>query len=284
MMSKVVVSCALVLSSLLALCWYPLSVISKTHLVDTQILFYAFASAALLSLPFLFKQASRWRPHAPLLVCFAIISSLANTLLQYSLLAGDSFVVISVFCITLSCLLFFFKTESNMTATLFIALSIVVAAIMMLFLFGGGMKYHWTEWGAVIIALLFFGLLRLEQHSKVIPLGSKLAASLLGSTWLVGMITIFSERFSSYMQDNAVGFSVIYGSLFMMPIMAAVLYVLSIKRSGYVWLWLSLLLSVNLVDRFLGSEGTSLVSVSLLIGLLAFAIFLQIFRSGASHS
>lgn len=262
MMNKITIFCALVLSSSLALCWYPLGVISKTHLVNTQILFYAFASAALLSLPLLFTQARRWRPYTPLLICFAVISSLGNTLLQYSLLEGDTLAVISIFCTVLSCFFLFTKTELNITFNYIINLFIVVSAILMLFLLGDGLRDHWTEWASGAAALLFFCVLRLEKHSAAIPLGSKLSASLIGSTWLIGMITIFSERFSSYIQDNAVNFSIIYGLLCLMPITAATLYILSCRRAGYTLLWPSLMLVISFISAFLNTETA--VSLSLL--------------------
>jgi hypothetical protein len=258
MMNKIIVSFALVLSSLLALCWYPLGIISKTHLVNTQILFYAFASAALLTVPLLFIQASRWRPQAPLLVCFAVISSLANTLLQYSLLEGDTLAVISVFCMVLSCLLLFSKTELNITFNYIVNLSVVLSAILMLFFLGEGLRDHWTEWASAAVALLFFLLLRLDKYMTTIPLGSKLSVSLIGSTWIIGMVTIFSERFSSYIQDNAVSFSIIYGLLCLMPITAATLYLLSSRRAGYILLWPSLMLVISLISVFLNKEVTIL--------------------------
>ena len=284
MMNKFAAICVLILSSALALCWYPLGIISKTHLVDTQILFYAFSSAAILTVPFLFKQANQWRPHAPLLVIFAILSSMASILLQYSLLEGESLIIISIICITLSGLLLFSKAESVMTLDFLVITSITVLAIMVLFLIGGGLKNHWTEWSAVLIAVLFFGLLRLDLYSSVIPLGSRLSASLIGSTWIIGMITIFSEHFSSYIQDNAVGLSITYGSICLIPIMASVLYVLSSKRANYVLLWLPLMLMVNLFGSFLNGNADNSTSYFWLLGLLCFVVITQIARSTNQHS
>ncbi|PWQ94116.1 hypothetical protein [Leucothrix arctica] len=279
MMNKFAAICVLILSSALTLCWYPLDIISKTHLVDTQILFYAFSSAAILTVPFLFKQANQWRPHAPLLVIFAIISSMANTLLQYSLLEGESLIIVSLICITLSSLLLFSKTESIITLDFLVIIPIIISAIMVLFLIGGGLKNHWTEWSSVLVGVLFFGLLRLDLYSSVIPLGSRLSATLIGSTWLIGMITIFSERFSSYIQDNAVGLSITYGSIFLIPIMASVLYVLSVKRVNCVLLWLPLMLMVNLFGYLLNEGADDITSYFWLLGVLSFVVIAQIVRS-----
>ena len=278
MINNVAAFCALVFASALALCWYPLGIISQTYLVDTQILFYAFSAGSVLSIPFLFKQAGQWRPHTPTLVVFALVSSVANTLLQYSLLSGSSLIIVSIICIVLSALLLFTRVEADQTLDFIVTLSVLVLGLVMLFLVGGGLTYHWTELAASLVALLFFGLLRLDKYSAVIPLGSKLSASLLASTWIIGMITIFSGRFSSYIQDNAVGLSVTYGSLCLIPIVASVLYVLSSKGRAYVLLWLPLLLSISFISYFIGQEAALLEGKFWIIGLLASLVLLQIFR------
>ena len=257
MISKAAAFGVLLLASALALCWVPLGVISQTHLVDTQILFYAFSSAALITSPFLFIQASKWRPHVPAMVTFSLISALACTLLQYSLLAGNSLVTMSIFCITFSALVLFSKTESNILLELIVCVFVAVLAVAIFSLFGISLTGEWTEWSALVVAVLIYILLRLHNYSSVIPLGSKLAVSLIASTWLVGMVTIFSQRFSSYIQDNAISFSVAYGVLFLAPVTACVLYLLSNKRLSYIF-WSPLLLLLSILSFIFRGEVDSI--------------------------
>lgn len=279
MKRKIVFFCALLFASVLALCWHPLLMISKTHLVDTQILFYAFSSSALLTVPVLFKQAKHWRPHVPLLVLYAVVSSAAFTTLQYLLLEGVSLTVISILCITLSCLLLFSKAGAGMGLDFLVTLLVLIAAIMVLFIISGGLQNHWTEWSAVFVGILLYALLNIDRQSNVIPLGSKLSVSLVGSTWLIGMITIFSERFSSYIQDNAVGFSVIYGSLFLLPIIGSVLYILSSKNISVILIWLALLLVVSIADVIISSEIASVTLVAWPLACVGSAMLLELIKT-----
>lgn len=80
------------------------------------------------------------------------------------------------------------------------------------------------------------------------------------------------------MEDNAVNFSITYGVLFLLPIMAAVLYVISNNRISHILLWLPLLLLVGLFGLLL--DDAFVYSSELLwpIVLLVLAACLQLFR------
>ena len=245
---------------------------------SSQLLFFAFSAASLLTVSFLARQVESWRHSTLELLIFALTGGVSTVLIHYSLLHGNPIVVISLFCMTLSVSFFLVRLGKgqNLAAGEFITiLAVLLVAVSTLMVISNELVLHWSQLLAVLAGLGFYRLWLLNGHARSeIPIMSKLAALLIASTWLVGMVLIFSTRSTSFPLENAALFSILYGLVILGPIIASVIFILSEDNFKTFYLWVTVLLSANFIGVIFhgGTEfGSALVWPALLL-LLAYIV------------
>ena len=245
---------------------------------SSQLLFFAFSAASLLTVSFLARQVESWRHSTLELLIFALTGGVSTVLIHYSLLHGNPIVVISLFCMTLSVSFFLVRLGKgqNLAAGEFITiLAVLLVAVSTLMVISNELVLHWSQLLAVLAGLGFYRLWLLNgQARSEIPIMSKLAALLIASTWLVGMVLIFSTRSTSFPLENAALFSILYGLVILGPIIASVIFILSEDNFKTFYLWVTVLLSANFIGVIFhgGTEfGSTLVWPALLL-LLAYIV------------
>lgn len=181
----------LILATGLALCWYPLKHLKGMQIGSPQLLFYAFSSASLCSLPWLAYQVKQWRSRTQYLLQIGLTGAVAITFLHFSLLAGEPQTVISIFCLIPVVLIFVLRmlsAESLNPSEFLIFLMIVTASLIAIFGQGEGLSFNWSELMALVAGLFCYLLFRQHNVALEIPLASKLSAILICSTWLVWLL------------------------------------------------------------------------------------------------
>ena len=276
---------SLCLSAGLGLCWYPLARIENLQIESSQLLFFAFSTASLLTVVFMARQVERWR-HSPLeLLIFALTGGISTVLIHYSLLHGNPIAVISLFCMTVGVASFLFRLAKgqNLAAREFITiLAVVLVAFSNLMVISDVLVFHWSLIVAILAGVGFYGLWLLNRYTGgEIPIMSKLSALFIASTWLVGMILIFSTRSTSLPQEDAAFYSILYGAVILVPIMASVVFILVKDNFLTIYLWITMLLSANLTSIYihLGRESIGLLVWPSFLLLSAYIIQLMIYKT-----
>lgn len=276
---------SLCLSAGLGLCWYPLAKIGSMQIESSQLLFFAFSAASLLTVVFLARQVEKWRHNTLELLILALTGGVSTVLIQYALLHGNPIAVVSLFCMTLAVAFFLVHLVKgqNLVAGEFITIIVLIlVAVSTLMVISGVLMPHWSQILAVLAGVGFYRLWLLNgQARSEIPIMSKLASLFIASTWLVGMVLIFSPRSTSFPQENTALFSILYGALILVPVMASVVFVLAKVNSLIFSIWITMLLSANLIGMFihLGSESSGLLVWPVLLLIPAYIVQLIRFKS-----
>jgi hypothetical protein len=128
-----------------------------------------------------------------------------------------------------------------------IMLSLMLASLFML-LAMDGLRIYWSHIFSIFAGVGVHRLMLLSHDaSSQIPIQSRVAAVFIASTWLVGMVLIFTPRSNNFPLENASLFSALYGLIFLLPIMFSIVFIVIRKQFREFLLWITLLLGINLV-------------------------------------
>ena len=255
-----------------ALYWYPLKYLTDMQIGSPQLLFYAFSSASLCTIPWLGCQVKQWRGHAESLLAVGLSGSVMLTFLNFSLVSGDPLSVIGIFCLTLAAILLLKRVLSQQPIIFveyFVLLLVLITSLVVLFVLRETTHFHWTQLTSVLAGASCYLFFKYHSSNLNVPLASKLSATFICSTWLVGMVVIFSPRFVSFPQENAVFFSVLFGVLCLLPVLLSVLVIFLVQPEESLLLWLVLvlviaILSVGFFESTLSSKAELWVALSLI--------------------
>ena len=276
------------LSAVLGLVWYPLLQLKSMQIESSQLLFFAFLAASLLTVTFMARQVEKWRNNTLELLIFALTGGVSNGLLHYSLLFGNPIVVLSLFCISMVASLFLTRLSKGHnldTGEFATILCLLLMAFSILMAVDSPLTFHWSQILAMLAGAGFYRLFMLNEQSVCqIPILSKLAAMFIASTWLVGIVLIFSPRSASFSQENASFYSVLYGAMILTPVVASVIYILAKNSLTTLLLWTTALLGVNLIGLLLHQGVGSLSGLLWPCLLLVLACIIQLMRYQTSSS
>lgn len=262
------------LSAALGLCWYPLSKLESMQMETSQLLFFAFSSGALITSPFMAFQVKKWRTKTLELLIFGLVGGVSVAILHYSLLDDFPIAALSLFAMSAVGSLFYDrlkKSEPIGIGEFMTMLSLLLAALLIV-LSMDGLKFDWTKVLAVFSGIGFYRLILLNEGSSTsIPIISRVAAVFIASTWLVGMMLIFSPRSNNFPLENAAFFSALYGVVILLPIIFSIVFVLIKNQFSTLLFWITLMLAFTLLGAIAYSNVTSLnvmiwVSLLLILG------------------
>lgn len=251
MTSRIIFISCFVVAVGYSLCWYPLQYLKAMQIGSPQLLFYAFSSASLCTIPWLALQVKEWRGHTESLLAVGLSGAVMLTFLNFSLLSGDPLSAISIFCLVIAIILLLKRalSQQSLIITEFMALLVViVVSLVILFGLDDKLSFHWTQLTSALAGIACYLFFRYHGSSPAIPLTSKLSAIFICSTWLVGMVMIFSPRLVSFPQENAVLISVLYGVLCLIPILLSMLRIFLKQQEMNMQLWSMLVLSVAILS------------------------------------
>ncbi|MGB1310333.1 MAG: hypothetical protein ACPG47_03940 [Leucothrix sp.] len=255
------------LSACLALCGYPLTVIQGMQLEHSHLLFFAFAAASLLMVVLMARQADRWRKKTPELLIYGLTAGVSTVLLHYSFLLGRPVAVVATFSTAVVVALFLDrlgKGENLVAIEFSMILSLLMLAISTLFILSEFLVGQWWPLLAILAGIGFYRLSLLGRAQDDIPVLSRVAALFVVSTWLVGMVLIFSPHSTTFPEENATVYSALYGLLILVPIMVSLVFILMNQNRQTLLLWLALLLSVNFISMLFDLKMTVVQSLWLL--------------------
>lgn len=287
MASKIKFILLVFVSAGLGFCWYPLVKLESMKIEISQLLFFAFAAASLLVVFFLVCQVERWRKRTLELLIFSLVGGISNALLHYSLLLGEPIGIMSVFCMSLVMALFLGRLSSGKnlaTNEFLIILLILLVAVSLLLVAKDGFVLHWSQLLAVLAGVGFYNLSMLKgQSSDGIPIMSKVGGLLIGSTWLVGMVLIFSPRSASFPHENAALFSLLYGAVLLVPMVVSLVYMLANYSLPTLLLWVTMLLTINSmgVVFYSGSSSVEVLLWPFLMLTLTFSLLFTLFKASS---
>lgn len=244
------------------------------RLGSTQLVFFAFIAATLVTVPWLFLQVRQWITHSKALILIAIGGGVANTLLHLAVLNGELLRVLPAFSAVLISLLLlnqiFFSVEPKFSRSLTLASLVLVAGIGMRTLSGFG-DIQSNEILAGLAGVGFYLALTVSIKSgKQLPLISKVSAIMVCSTWFVGMIIIFSSHTSSFPEQYAITLSGVYGLMCLLPSVVVICWLALNYDTRHLIFCFSLLLAFHLaglilLDQLLLSQGVLVILAILLV-------------------
>lgn len=243
----------------LALSWYPLKQLKDLQIGSPQLLFYAFASASLCTAPWLAYQVRSWRAETQALLSIGLSGACMVTFLHFSLLNGSAESVFSIFSLvptTIFLLKSVLSEEPFHVGEFSIFVMVIIACFTVLFNAKNGFNSQWMMVTSLLAGLFCYVLFMLQSRNTALPLASKLSAVFICSTWLVGMVIIFSTKFVSFPQENAVLASILYGIFCLTPVLLAVLKIMTHCRRSDLLIWLALTLLVSVVSLRLIEGGS----------------------------
>lgn len=280
MTSKHKLIISICLSAGLSLCWYPLDILESMQMESSQLLFFAFATASIFTVPFMARQVGMWRDRTLELLIFALTGGVANVLLHYSLLFGNPVVAIAILCLAIVASLFLDRLARGLnlaTGEFLVVLSLLMVVASMLLTISDLLIVHLSQILAVLAGVGFYRISLLNAGSEQdIPIMSRVAALFLASTWLVGMVLIFSPHSSSFPQDNAALYSALYGPIILIPVITSVVCILTKYKSRNLLLWVTLLLSGNFISLIVRFDVDSISTLMLPLLMLIIVYGLQI--------
>ena len=216
---------------------------------SSQLLFFAFSAASLITAPVMAFQVKKWRTKTLELLVFGLVGGVSNAILHYSLLNNFPIAVLSLFGMAAVGSFFvsrLMKSEPVAFGEFLTILSILLAAIFMM-LETNGLKLQWSQLLAILAGVGFHRLVLINEGSNTdIPILSRVAAIFIASTWFVGMMLIFSPRANSFPLENAALFSALYGLIILLPIIFSIVFILTRKQFSVFLFWVTLLLGFNL--------------------------------------
>ncbi len=285
MTSKLKVIISICLSAGLGICWYPLGKLEGMQVESSQLLFFAFSAASLLTAPVMAFQVKLWRTKTLELLIFGLVGGIANALLHYSLLGDSPVVVLSLFSIAAVGSLFLdriMKSEQIAIGDFLTLLCLILAALFILLALDG-LKLYWGHLLAILAGVGFHRLMLLSDDAgPVIPIMSRVAAVFIASTWLVGMVLIFTPRSNNFPLENASLFSAFYGVIFLLPIIFSIVFIVIRKQFNEFLLWVAMLLGLNLVlgIAYFNILETNVMAWSALLLIMGCGLQLVIGRNG----
>lgn len=274
MTTKITIASLVLIALWLASSWYPIKYLSDMRLGSTQLVFFAFIAATLVTVPWLFLQVRQWITQSKSLILIAIGGGVANTLLHLAVLNGELLRVLPAFSAVLMSLLLlnqiFFSVEPKFSRSLTLASLVLVAGIGMRTLSGFG-DIQSNEILAGLAGVGFYLALTISIKSgKQLPLISKVSAIMVCSTWFVGMIIIFSSHTSSFPAQYAITLSGVYGLMCLLPSVVVICWLALSYDTRYLIFCFSLLLAFHLaglilLDQLLLSQGVLVILAILLV-------------------
>jgi drug/metabolite transporter (DMT)-like permease len=177
---------SLLFSSLLwGLSWLPLHALRAAGVDGVMLIFIAFGGAGLCVAPFLFRQGPLHRKHLPWLLLIGVLGGLANVCFTLAMSYGEVVRVMVLF--------YLLPVWGVLGGRIFLGESItrlrmftVVAALCGAGLILGvdtefSLVFVWQDWLAITCGLVFTGNNLVFRRQQQIPVGSKVAAMLLGA-------------------------------------------------------------------------------------------------------
>ncbi len=201
------------------LTWLPIKSLSAMGLDGLHLVFIAFGSGALLTVPWLYLQRDRWRKKISLMVMIALSGGFANASFQTAIYHGDVIRVMILF--------YLLPVWSVIGGRVFLGEKIDAVRLFAVFLSLSGafviLDIANTSWAAVSgIDLLAIGsgiglaatniLFRFTQD---IPVMSKVSTMFVGCTVLIGLSLIVFTTGTPLPDNNSVLWAVAYGALWL---------------------------------------------------------------------
>ena len=225
MTSKFKFIALMLLSAGMGLYWYPLAKLESLQIESAQLLFFAFSSASILTVPFMAREANTWRKKTFELLIYALTGGASTVLLQFAFLQGSSTVVVALFCMAVLVVFFFnsmLSKQSFAISDFLLFLTLMLSASLLLLIANGLAVVQWWQLFAVLSGVGASRLLGVgEEDGSSIPVMTRVASIFLVSTWLVGMVLIFSPLSASFPKEHSTLFSFLYGAIVLVPIVAA---------------------------------------------------------------
>lgn len=279
MTSKLYFILLICISAVLGLCWYPLSRLVDMQIDSSQLLFFSFAAASVVTITCMALQVAQWRKNTLELLIIALTGGASLVLFHYALLQGNPIVAVSLFCIALIAAFFLDRLArgKNLIPTEFLTiLSLLLVAITIIFL-TSPLNLDWWLVLPVLAGIGFHRLILVNNVAHVeIPVLARLGAIFIASTWLVGMVLIFSPRSAIFPQENAALFSALYGAVILVPVMASIVLMLVKYNLVFLLLWATALLTGNLVGSIVYSGVVTFKGLLLPLILLLLSYGFQI--------
>ena len=228
------------------------------HVDSSQLLFFAFSAASILTVPFLAFQVGQWRTRTLELLVFGLVGGISTGLLHYAFLNENPVPVASLFVGAAVAALFFDRLSKGAAikaGDFLIMLSLTLVTVLILLTFREQLTFKWAQLLAVLAGVGFHQLMVLKKPPETgIPLMSKVAAVFLASTWLVGIMLIFSPRSTSFPEENYALYCALYGGVLLLPMVISLVHVLVNKQLNVFFMWVTLLLGSNLAGALIYSN------------------------------
>jgi len=202
--------------------WLPIRLINEMGLDSMQLILIAFSSAAIVALPWLFKEYSLWKHSLRFMIMIAIAGGFANAAFQTAIVHGDVIrVMILFYMLPVWSIIggrLFLKEKIDGTRIIAAALCLTGAAIILDVLNASWQGISWIDLLAIGSGLGLAITNILFRFTQTVPLMSKVSVSFIGCTIIIGSYFLLSTNDAVLPNNQAVPMAIIYGAVWIVLI------------------------------------------------------------------
>lgn len=219
MNSRIAVLVLLVSSTGWGLTWLPLKGLNAMGLDSMQLILIAFASAALLLMPWFIKQYPFWKNSLKLMFMIALAGGFANASFQTAIYHGDVIrVMILFYMLPVWSVIggrIFLKEKIDSIRIIAVVLCLTGAYIILDVWNSSWLRVTWID---VLAIGSGFGLAAnniLFRFTQDIPINSKVTSMFLGCTVLMGLSTLIYSTPVKSPDNYAIPLAILYGAVWL---------------------------------------------------------------------
>lgn len=197
--------------------WLPIKALNEMGLDNLHLIFITFLSGFIVLLPWLIKEFSEWRNNIGFMLMIALAGGFANTAFQSAIYYGDVIrVMILFYLLPVWSVLggrVFLKEKIDRTR-LWSVLICLSGAFVILDVWNLSWKgVSWIDLLAIGAGMGLAGSNILFRFSQGIPVMSKVSATFIGCTVIMGVFILNASEIKTIPGNKAVAIAVAYGAV-----------------------------------------------------------------------
>lgn len=201
------------------LTWLPIKALNDMGLDSMHLIFIAFASGALVLLPWLYKQFTQWRLQIGFMLLIALAGGFANVSFQTAIFHGDVIrVMILFYMLPVWSVIgghLFLKERIDRLRIIAVVLCLFGASLILDVWHSAWQSISWLDLLAIGSGIGLAATNILFRFTQDIPVMSKVSSMFLGCTVLIGISILATPTLAPLPDNGAIYYSMIYGAFWL---------------------------------------------------------------------
>jgi drug/metabolite transporter (DMT)-like permease len=201
------------------LTWLPIKGLTDLGLNSMHLIFAAFATGAIILLPWLIKQFSQWKLSIKFLLMIAFTGGLANAAFQTAIAHGEVvrvmilFYMLPVWSVVGGRI--FLKEKIDLIRMIAVTLCLAGAFIILDVWHASWKGISWVDVLAIISGMALAATNILFRYTQTVPVMSKVSVMFIGCTLLVSVPMVIFTSGDHLPDNNAIFYAMLYGGIYL---------------------------------------------------------------------